>query len=140
MSVYVDTSALLAVMVQDGLHHEEASAVWDRLLDGDERLLTSNYVILELCSILQKRFGMSAVHRAVRDILPPVEVLWVDRMTHDTALVAMVAANRRALSLVDCVSLAVMRQEDITTALTLDPHFAEHGFDVLPDVQCAGTC
>ena len=36
------------------------------------------------------------------------------------------------MSLVDCVSFEFMRIERIGTALAVDPHFAEAGFDVLP--------
>jgi len=132
VSVFVDTSALLAVMVEDSLGHDDALRMWDQLLDSDELLVTSNYVVLELCSILQKRHGMSAVRNAVGDILPPIEILWVDRSTHDAALEALVTANRRQLSLVDCVSFVVMREQGIQRVATLDRHFAEQGFEALP--------
>jgi len=38
------------------------------------------------------------------------------------------------VSLVDCVSFEFMKREGIGTALAVDPHFAEAGFDVLPAV------
>ncbi len=42
-----------------------------------------------------------------------------------------VAAGRRQLSLVDCVSFEVMRRIGLNRAFCLDPHFEEQGFEVL---------
>lgn len=44
---------------------------------------------------------------------------------------AVLAAGRRSLSLVDCVSFAAMRQYGIREAFTFDCHFGEHGFSCL---------
>lgn len=37
----------------------------------------------------------------------------------------------KGYSLVDCISMTVMRELSITTALTSDRHFEQEGFDVL---------
>jgi predicted nucleic acid-binding protein len=42
-------------------------------------------------------------------------------------------AHRRGLSLVDCTTFEVMRNLGLTRAFTLDPHFAEQGFEVIPE-------
>lgn len=47
-------------------------------------------------------------------------------------MVALLAPNRREVSLVDCVSFAIMRQRAMTRAFTLDAHFAEQGFECAP--------
>jgi predicted nucleic acid-binding protein len=41
------------------------------------------------------------------------------------------AANRRSLSLVDCVSFVVMRQLAIRDAFAFDRHFEEQGFTLV---------
>jgi predicted nucleic acid-binding protein len=38
-----------------------------------------------------------------------MEIVWVDEATHSLAMTALLAAQRRKLSLVDCVSFAVIR-------------------------------
>jgi len=45
---------------------------------------------------------------------------------------AVLSANRKKLSLVDCVSFQVMRETGIRTAFCFDEHFREQGFDVIP--------
>jgi predicted nucleic acid-binding protein len=44
----------------------------------------------------------------------------------------MLAAKRKKLSLVDCVSFEIMRLSGVTTVFTLDKHFKEQGFICLP--------
>lgn len=44
----------------------------------------------------------------------------------------MLAANRRNLSLVDCVSFEVMRDLGVKDVFAFDPHFREHGFTCIP--------
>ena len=61
-----------------------------------------------------------------------LEVLWVSPEVHAAATSAMLAANQRALSLVDCVSFEIMRRMGLHTAFAFNQHFADQGFDRLP--------
>jgi predicted nucleic acid-binding protein len=45
---------------------------------------------------------------------------------------ALLAANRRLLSLVDCTSFQTMRLRGISRVFTFDHHFKEYGFEVQP--------
>ena len=47
-------------------------------------------------------------------------------------LAALLTANRRHLSLVDCVSFEVMRRRNLTHALALDGDFSTQGFITIP--------
>ena len=132
MSVFVDTSALLALMVRDDASHSDASAAWRTLQEETACLLTTNYVVLEFLAILQRRHGMPAVRIALDSVLPILSVFWVDQRTHEMAAESLLAANRRDLSMVDCTSFATMRQLGIERVFSLDPHFAEQGFDPVP--------
>ena len=53
----------------------------------------------------------------------------------DTA--GLLSARRQDLSLVDCTSFAVMRSLGLRRAFTLDPHFAEQGCEVVPELPPA---
>ena len=132
MSIFVDTSALLAVIYDEADRHHDAERVWHDLLSPDEPLWTTNYVLVETYALLQRRHGLAYVN-ALRDAaVSALLVQWVTSEQHDAGLSAVLAANRRDLSLVDCVSFVVMRELGLTTAFTLDPHFAEQGFDIIP--------
>ena len=57
-------------------------------------------------------------------------VEWVTRDDHSSAQSAVITANRRKLSLIDCTSFVIMRRLGLRQVFTFDAHFAEQGFDV----------
>lgn len=132
MTVYVDTSALYAVVVADDPDHERAAAGLRDLCDRDERLLTTSYVLVETSALLQARVGLGAVRTLHERLRPLLDPLWVDAELHDAALTALLAAGRRGLSLVDWVGFTLMRQRAIGSAFALDDDFAEAGFVLIP--------
>ena len=132
--ILVDTSALYAVLDRDDEHHARAKTTWARLLESDETLLVSNYVVVETTALVQHRLGMEAVRVLCGDVLPVLEVYWLTQADHVQAQNALLASDRRELSLVDCSSFHVMRQRLIRTAFAFDRHFGEQGFDLVPAV------
>ena len=88
--------------------------------------------MLETCALLQRRLGLDAVRTFRDDILPLFRVLWVNERQHELGMAARVAANRRKLSLVDCVSFCLMRENGIAEAFAFDGHFTEEGFALSP--------
>jgi len=132
MSVFVDTSALLAVINSEDERHDTAAAEWTSLVLSTERPVTSNYVILELMAILQHRYGMGAVHRVADEILPALDLHYVDQSIHEAA-VEMVRESweQRGPSLVDCTSILIMRRAGITEIFAYDERFEDRGFDLV---------
>lgn len=129
--IFVDTSAVYAVLDRSDANHAPARDGWFALLDSGRPLLTTNYVLVECCALTQSRLGLEAARCLLDDLVPVMEVVWVDETLHGIAAAALLAAHRRKLSLVDCVSFAVMRQRGITEAFAFDRHFAEEGFAVV---------
>lgn len=130
--VFVDTSAVYAVLDADDAGHTTAKATWSELLVSDSSLITSNYILVEAFALLQSRLGSAAVRVFQEDIVPLFDVRWVDAALHQAAVSALLVASRKKLSIVDCSSFEVMRRAGIRTAFSLDRHFAEQGFEVIP--------
>lgn len=130
--IFIDTSAFLAVLDAAEQRHADAHATWVQLITQAGPLVTSNYVIVETTALTQHRLGMEAVRAFQQDIMPLVQVVWIDEYIHAATTAALLAANRHQLSLVDCSSFEVMRRIGATTAFTLDRHFDEQGFSVIP--------
>jgi predicted nucleic acid-binding protein len=128
MITFVDTSALLALLDRDDERHDKAVATWQRLAEIEALLVTTNYVVVETIAIVQHRLGMAAVRALVREVIPLLDVNFVDQPVHAAALSSLLAADRRQLSLVDCASFDVMRRGHISRAFAYDRHFGGQGF------------
>jgi len=135
MSVYVDTSALLAVLDADDAYHDAAKRAWLYLLESREALVCNNYILLETYALLQHRLGMPAVRAFHEDVFPILKIEWANDFLHRQAANALLIANRKNLSLVDCASFNTMRQLNLSKAFTFDKHFIEQGFICMPEVR-----
>ena len=58
MSVFIDTSGFIAVLDKDNARHAEAAKTWMDILTSEEDLVTTNYVLVETCALVQNRLGM----------------------------------------------------------------------------------
>ena len=132
MKLFVDTSALLAFLDADQPRHGDVVAAWHRAATGERTLVSSNYVLVETFTLVQRRLGMDALRAMAEVMLPLLHPLWIDESIHAAAAAALLTAGRRKLSLVDCTSFELMRRHGITEALTLDDDFAEQGFRLVP--------
>jgi predicted nucleic acid-binding protein len=94
--------------------------------------VVTNYVVVETTALVKHRLGMDAVRVLCGDVIPALDVHWIGEDEHMHAQNALLAADRRKVSLVDCSSFHVMRSRMVRTAFAFDPHFREQGFDVLP--------
>jgi predicted nucleic acid-binding protein len=131
MNIFVDTSAILAVLDAGDTNHTQAKAVWERTLGAGEELVSHNYILVETSAVIQRRLGLEAVCVFERDIVPVLRLVWVTREVHETAASAHLLAARRTLSLVDCVSFEIMRRTGIRSAFVFDRHFQEYGYELI---------
>ena len=134
-SIFIDTSAFLAVLDADDDYHFPAKIAWGEILASASLLVTSNYILVETFALVQNRLGLQAIRVFQEDIVPLLSIRWVDAPIHAAATSALLAANRKKLSLVDCVSFEVMRHAAIKGIFTFDRHFLEQGFDCIPKKQ-----
>lgn len=132
MNTFIDTAAFLAVLSATDQFHGQARRVWNEIIGSEKTLFTSSYVVFETISLLQHHFGVDAVRLFDSEILPIVEIAWIDEVIHKQGMSALLTANRRSLSLVDCISFETMRKLGIEEVFTFDPHFNEQGFRMLP--------
>ncbi len=132
MIVFVDTSGILSVMNADDQYHTAGAALWYQWIKERPQLITSNYVILETVSLLQRRMGMDTVRSFHQHISPVIQVKWITAEIHQASVIALLTANRRHLSLVDCTSFEIMRDSDLHSVFTFDRHFSDQGFMCLP--------
>jgi uncharacterized protein len=132
MLILIDTSAFLAILNKDDTNHSTAKKLWNELLYSESVLISNNYILVESFVLIQRRLGVEAVRVFQEDILPLINIEWIDKETHKSGMSALLTASKRKLSLVDCVSFETMRTLGIKTVFAFDPHFAEQGFKCIP--------
>ena len=131
MKALVDTSALIIIMNRNDDDHLLAQQVWNRLIYEEASLICTSYVLLETLALIQNRLGMTAVKDFQESIVPLLHIEWVDESLHEAGMAALLTANRRQLSLVDCLSFVTARRLGINTVFAFDQHFTEQGFTCL---------
>lgn len=130
-TVFVDTSALVALLNPDDDVHDRAAAAFAQLRAQQAILLTTSYVLVETYALVGRRLGVDAVRSFRADFAPLMRVVWVDERLHDTGLDILAERGRRQLSLVDAVSFVTMREHGVDAAFAFDRHFDQEGVDTV---------
>jgi predicted nucleic acid-binding protein len=128
MIIFIDTAAFYALLDRDDSNHRKAKRIWSHVLEVENVFITSNYVLVESIALMQNRLGMEAVRGFQANILPLINIEWVDADVHNSGLNALLTSSKRRLSLVDCISFEIMRSSGIKDVFTFDSHFIEQGF------------
>lgn len=128
--VFVDTSALLALLDRADPRHLAVRGAFIRL--ADDELLTHGYVVAETLAVARRRFGVDGVIALLDDVLPAITILPVEAALHSAAQTSYRASLPSGTSFVDQVSLKVIEREAIDVALALDTDFEVAGIAILP--------
>ena len=130
--VFVDTSAVYALLVENDECHEAARAAASSLRGLGADLVTSSFVILETVSLLQARVGVEAVRVFYVDMLPLLRILWIDDALLRRAMEALLTASERRVSLTDWTSITLMQDRGIALAFAFDEDLARRGVLLVP--------
>ncbi len=129
--VFVDTGAWYAyVNAKDPDHFR----VREFLESFTGRLVTSTSVFDEMVPLVLARLGHQRAVKVGNVLLDPriVELVRVCPADERAGWELFQERPDKAYSFTDCTSFALMRRLDLNRALTLDDHFAQEGFEVLP--------
>ena len=129
MSVFVDTSALYALLDEADDHHTEAADVLRRLVNT--QLIAHAFVVVEAAALVGRRLPWAASERLIDGILPVIDVEPIDAELFTVALSAHRRAESARVSLVDHASFALMRSLGIRRAFAYDDDFEREGFEVV---------
>jgi predicted nucleic acid-binding protein len=132
--VFADSSGFIAAFDSRDGSHRKAAAAWREIAKARERLLTTHLVLAETVTYLRRRGGWEPSRRAGAAILesPLIEVVGLDADQLAAAWREFVRNPDPKLSLCDAASFIVMRDRHLRCAFTLDRHFGDAGFDVVP--------
>jgi predicted nucleic acid-binding protein len=133
--VFVDTSGWTAFHVRTETHHAEVAALIRRWQSRRTTVVTTNYILAELVSLLVSRLWVPHARRsAITDAIRTsswVTVAHIDPTIDAEAWELLAQRPDKDWSLVDAASFAVMTRRKISEALTTDHHFDQAGFNRL---------
>jgi predicted nucleic acid-binding protein len=92
---FVDTPALLTYLDRDAARHEEVVASSIRVFQ-EGRALTHNCVLVETEALTHRRLGARVARRLLEDVVPILEIVWVDARLHEAAAAAHLRGNRQS--------------------------------------------
>jgi predicted nucleic acid-binding protein len=128
--VFLDTAYVNALVNTRDQWHEAATRWEARLAADRRRLLTTEFVLIEIAD------GLAAVRfrtHAARVIAllresPLVEIIPASSALFDAALALYLGRGDNDWGLTDCSSFVIMGERGISEALTSDAHFRQAGF------------
>ncbi|MGH2974580.1 MAG: type II toxin-antitoxin system VapC family toxin [Solirubrobacterales bacterium] len=135
-SVFVDTSAFVALRNSAEAEHERARAALAALIAEGVALFTSNYVFAETYTALMVRVGRGEAiewGRRFRDG-GAIDLVHLDRPTEERAWEILEGHDDKRWSYVDATSFALLERDGSEEAFAFDVHFSQRGLRVLPGV------
>ncbi|HUR83370.1 MAG TPA: PIN domain-containing protein [Thermoanaerobaculia bacterium] len=127
--IFADAWFFIALANPFDSHH--AAAI--RLHVRPQRFVTHDAVLTEVLAHFSKA-GARGRQEAARMARRALRELYVEPVSRELFLLALDLYSRRpdkAYSLVDCMSMVLMRQRGIEHVLTNDHHFRQEGFTVV---------
>ncbi len=132
-ALFVDTAYVYALFSTRDQWHEKALE-WQKKLDIEQQpLLTTEFILTEIgdgLSALRFRQSAAEIIRILQKN-PLVEIVPVYSALFSQALELYEQRPDKNWGLTDCTSFVVMKENNITEALTTDEHFRQAGFTAL---------
>jgi uncharacterized protein len=133
-SVFVDTSAFVALRNAAEAEHGRARAALAELIAEGVALFTSNYVFAETYTALMVRVGRGEAiewGRRFRDG-GAIDLVHLDRPIEERAWEIIEGHGDKRWSYVDATSFALIERDGGEEAFAFDAHFSQRGLRVLP--------
>lgn len=129
--IFVDTSAYYAVVDRRDASHAVASTALRDLVAAQRRFISTNAVLFELHGLLVNRLGRDAALKTFRELRVSQTIVRVRERDETRAEDFLAQYQDKAFSLTDALSFAVMERLGISTAFSLDRHFAQFGWEMV---------
>lgn len=129
--IFVDTGAWYAYINAKDPDHFKVREFLDSF---EEKLVTSSYIFDEIITLVLARLGHQKAVKVGEVLLNPkvVELVRVGAADEWSAWQLFQQRSDKMYSFTDCTSFVLMRRLKLAKALTLDEHFAQEGFEVIP--------
>lgn len=130
-TLFIDTGAFYARYVARDQYHDNAVSLWKKIEKERPPLVTTNFVLEELVSLLIYRFGSQDGLQAAREIYAShaFEIVHVSLEIELEGFEWIGRFTDQKFSMTDACSFALMASRRLKTAFTFDHHFEIAGFN-----------
>jgi uncharacterized protein len=131
---FLDTSYIVALEIKNEDVHSRVLDHWLSLVDRKSQLVTTTYIFDEVVTLFNSRKLHSKAVEVGTLLLesPDILLVEIDKTIFEKGWQDFKRYKDKLFSLTDCLSFVVMQERNITSALTLDIHFQQVGFQVFP--------
>ena len=129
--VFVDTSAILALLDRADPQHAAVRAAFAGLAEAD--LMTHGYVVAESLAVARRRFGVEGAMALLDDVLPVIDIVGVEPDLHRRVQAVYRLSLPSGISFVDRLSFAVVEREAADAVFATDADFRALGVPLIPE-------
>jgi predicted nucleic acid-binding protein len=126
--VFVDTSAIYALIDRGDANHAAARKAFERLRKLRAEPLITNFIVAESHALLLSRLGPEVARKWLAGIVWPIER--VNEEDEAVAFDTICTMKDKTYSYTDATSFAVMKRLRIERAAAFDRHFKQFGFQL----------
>ena len=132
--ILVDASAWVALFLPGDSHHPAARQEWDQLRASAEPLGTTDYLIDETLTVMERRLNRAGAILAGEGLLatPRLTRLPITVEIFEAAWTLYRSPEHAGLSFTDCTSVAAMRAAGASAIFTFDRGFRKAGLRTRP--------
>ena len=125
---------MIALELKDEQQHQLTKTCWQGLIKTAPQLVSTSYVFDEIVTFFNSRARHDKAVEVGNRLLNSsvVNLVQVDKVLFLKGWQYFQKHQDKSYSLTDCISFLVMQQLEIQTALTLDRHFIQAGFQAIP--------
>ncbi len=127
---FVDTFYVVALVNERDEYHEKANELVE--FYDKQPLLVTDAVLLEIGNSLARNYKTAVIEIFEEFfVTKEIEIVRLDETLFNKAFELYKTHADKSWGMVDCISFIVMREHEISDALTCDRHFIQAGFRAL---------
>ena len=135
--ILVDSNVLVGLYNKTDSLHQKSRSLMKKLESLESALFVTNYILLELYTVISQRVGKPAALKFGEDIKrekPFTGIIWISEEKDEKTWEIFKKVKNKDVSFVDCNNIAIALEEDLKIA-TFDKNLIklqkDFGFEVL---------